>query len=59
MPGDRLYIAQDGVMGFAQRTAASTGPAERLLGVASLGTSAARGFQTLGRQYNLQRRSGG
>ena len=55
MPGDRLYIAQDGVVGFGNWLAKLTGPAERLLGIASLGTSAARGFQTLGRQYNLQR----
>ena len=55
MPGDRLYIAEDGLVAFNAWLSKLIAPAERLLGVASLGTSAARGFQTLGRQYNLQR----
>jgi polysaccharide biosynthesis/export protein len=58
MPGDRLYIAEDGLVAFSGWMTKILGPAERLLGISSLGTSTARGFQTMGRQFNLQRRSG-
>ena len=55
MPGDRVYIAGDNVIAMNNWLAKLTSPIERLLGVASLGTSATRGFQTLGRGYNQSR----
>ena len=55
MPGDRVYIAGDNVIALNNWLAKLTSPIERLLGVASLGTSATRGFQTLGRSYNQNR----
>jgi polysaccharide biosynthesis/export protein len=55
MPGDRVFIAEDNVMALNNYLSKVTMPIERLLGVASLGTSATRGFQTLGRTYNRQR----
>jgi polysaccharide export outer membrane protein len=55
MPGDRLFISEDGIVSFNNFLAKLIAPAERLLGVSSLGSSAARNFQTLGRQYNKQR----
>ncbi len=55
MPGDRVFIAEDNVMAFNNYLTKVTLPIERLLGVASLGTSATRGFQTLGRGYNANR----
>jgi polysaccharide biosynthesis/export protein len=55
LPGDRVFIAEDNVSAFNNYLAKVTMPIERLLGVASLGTSATRGFQTLGRSYNKTR----
>jgi len=55
LPGDRVYIAEDNVIAFNNWLVKLTIPIERLLGVASLGTSATRGFQTLGRGYNQTR----
>ena len=55
MPGDRVFIAEDNVMAFNNFLAKVTLPIERLLGVASLGTSTIRSFQTLGRNYNQTR----
>jgi polysaccharide export outer membrane protein len=55
MPGDRVYIAGDNVIALNNWLTKLTTPIERLLGVASLGTSATRGFQTLGRAYNANR----
>ena len=52
MPGDRVYIAGDSVIAANNWLTKMTAPIERLLGVATLGTSAARNFQTLGRDYN-------
>lgn len=57
MPGDRVFIAEDNVSTFNTWLTKMTQPIERLLGVTSLGTSAARGMQTMGRGYN-QTRSG-
>jgi len=59
MPGDRVFIAEDKLVAATNLISKVVSPIERILGVASLGTSTVRGFQTLGRQYNLQRRSGG
>lgn len=55
LPGDRVYIAEDHLIAFNNWLIKLTNPVERLLGVASLGSSAARGFQTLGRSYNQNR----
>ena len=55
LPGDRVYIAEDDVAAFNKWLAKVTAPVERLLGITSLGTSAVRGLQTLGRDYNRNR----
>jgi len=55
MPGDRLYIAEDEMLTFTNVVARVTAPIERLAGIASLGTSTLRSFQTLGRNYNRTR----
>ena len=55
MPGDRVFIAEDNVIAFNNWLTKLTAPIERLLGIASLGTSTVRGFQTLGRGYNQNR----
>ncbi len=55
MPGDRVYIAADDLIAANTWLNKVISPVERLLGVSSLGTSAVRGFQTLGRNYNSNR----
>ena len=55
MPGDRVFIAEDNLTAFNTFLTKITMPVERLLGVSSLGASATRGFQTLGRNYNRDR----
>jgi len=55
LPGDRVFIAEDDVTTFNNWLAKLTSPVERLLGIGSLGSSAARSFQTLGRAYNANR----
>jgi polysaccharide export outer membrane protein len=55
MPGDRLYIAEDELLTFANVVSKVTAPIERLAGIASLGSSTLRSFQTLGRGYNRTR----
>ncbi len=55
LPGDRIFIAEDRLVAFTNFTAKLIAPVERILGVATLGSSAARSFQTLGRAYNLRR----
>ena len=55
MPGDRVFIAEDNVSAFSNFLTKVTMPVERLLGVTSLGASAVRGTQTLGRSYNQNR----
>jgi polysaccharide export outer membrane protein len=55
MPGDRVFIAEDSVSAMNTWLTKMTQPIERLLGVSSLGTSAVRGMQTMGRSYNQQR----
>jgi polysaccharide export outer membrane protein len=55
MPGDRVFIAEDNLIGLNNWMGKVIGPIERLLGVSSLGASTTRGFQTLGRGYNSQR----
>ncbi len=56
MPGDRVFIAEDNLIAANTFISKVTAPIERLLGIASLGTSSIRGMQTLGRNYNLNRR---
>jgi polysaccharide biosynthesis/export protein len=55
MPGDRVFIAEDNVVGLNNVLGKFTAPIERLLGIASLGSSTVRGYQTLGRNYNALR----
>ena len=55
LPGDRVYIAEDGVVAANTWLSKLTSPVERLLGITSLGSSTVRGLQTLGRQYNSTR----
>lgn len=52
MPGDRVFIAEDGVVAVNNFIAKVTAPIERLLGVSTLGASTVRNFQTLGRNFN-------
>ena len=55
LPGDRVFIAEDGLVGFNNFLTKLTAPVERLLGIASLSTSTVRSMQTLGRNYNRLR----
>lgn len=55
MPGDRVFIAEDNLIALNTYISKVTAPIERLLGIASLGTSSIRGMQTLGRNYNRTR----
>ena len=55
LPGDRLYVAEDELLTFTNVMAKVTAPIERLAGIASLGNSTIRGFQTMGRNYNRTR----
>ena len=55
MPGDRVFVAEDNVVALNTYLGKVTAPLERLLGLGSLGASATRGFQTLGRNYNRSR----
>jgi polysaccharide export outer membrane protein len=52
MPGDRVFIAQDETVAWTNFIAKVTGPIERVTGLAGLGSSTIRNFQTLGRDYN-------
>jgi polysaccharide biosynthesis/export protein len=58
LPGDRLFIAQDNLIGFNNTLAKFTAPIERMLGMSSLSVSMIRGAQTMGRNYNRQRYGG-
>ncbi len=55
MPGDRVFIAEDGVSSFNNYLTKVTAPVEKLLGISSLGTSTVRGMETTGRAYNSLR----
>ena len=55
MPGDRVYIAQDETVAWTNFIGKVTGPIERITGLAGLGASTVRNFQTLGRGYNQGR----
>jgi polysaccharide biosynthesis/export protein len=55
LPGDRLFIAEDELLTFANVVSKVTAPIERIAGIAGLGSSTIRGFQTMGRGYNRNR----
>jgi len=55
LPGDRVFIGEDRMVAADNFIAKLINPIQEVLGVASLGTSTTRGFQTLGRNYNLRR----
>jgi polysaccharide biosynthesis/export protein len=55
MPGDRVFVATDSLIATNTFLGKMTAPIERILGIASLGTSAARSWETLGREYNRTR----
>jgi polysaccharide biosynthesis/export protein len=55
LPGDRVFIASDNVIGVTNFIGKFTAPVERLFGISGVGVSTIRGFQTLGRNYNRQR----
>ena len=55
MPGDRVFVAGDDMIAANTWLEKMTAPIERLLGMASLGTSSARSWETLGREYNRTR----
>jgi polysaccharide biosynthesis/export protein len=52
LPGDRLYIAEDETLAITNLIGKVTGPIERITGVAGLGASTIRNFQSLGRNFN-------
>jgi polysaccharide biosynthesis/export protein len=55
MPGDRVFVAGDTMIAANNWLTKMTAPIEKLLGVASLSTSTARSWETLGRNYNRLR----
>jgi protein involved in polysaccharide export with SLBB domain len=55
LPGDRVFIAEDSLVGFNVFLGKLTAPVEKLLGVTSLGSSTMRSLQTMGRHYNQTR----
>ena len=52
MPGDRVFIAEDPMIKFNSLVFKYTQPFQRLLGVASLGTSMANSVKRFGRGFN-------
>jgi polysaccharide export outer membrane protein len=44
MPGDRIFIAEDSLVALNNEIGKMTAPAERILGIISLGTSTVEGF---------------
>ncbi len=55
LPDDRVFIGEDKLIATTNFINKITDPLQRLMGVASLGTSTMRGFQTMGRRYNRGR----
>ena len=55
MPGDRVFVAGDDMIAANTWLGKMTAPIERMFGIASLGTSTARSWETLGREYNRTR----
>jgi polysaccharide biosynthesis/export protein len=56
LPGDRLYIVDDSLVAMNDYIGMVTNPVSRLLNTSLLGTSTVRSGQTIGRNYNLNRR---
>jgi polysaccharide biosynthesis/export protein len=56
LPGDRLYIVDEKLVAANSYLAKFATPIERLLNIASLGTSTVRNAETMGRDYNQYRR---
>ena len=56
MPGDRIFIAEDGMWALTNFLGKVLGPAEQVLGKTTLGASTIRNLQTMGRKYNALRR---
>ncbi len=56
MPGDRVYISEDGLASFSNLINKILAPMERIAGVGSLYGSTIRNFQMLGRNFNRSRR---
>jgi polysaccharide biosynthesis/export protein len=54
LPGDRLFIAEDGLIATSYFINKLTDPIYRLLNMTQLGTYTMLRFQTLGRHYNSQ-----
>jgi hypothetical protein len=57
LPGDRLYIADDRMTTVNRVMGNFTDPISRLVDMASQGVAAARGTQTLGRDFNKLRQN--
>ncbi len=55
LPGDRLYIVADNLVGMNYYLGTLTAPFERLLNIGSLGVSTVQSSQVLGRRYNALR----
>jgi polysaccharide export outer membrane protein len=55
MPGDRLFVAEDGAVAANGVISKVSGPLQQLLGITQLAIPSIRGWQTLGRQYNQRR----
>jgi polysaccharide biosynthesis/export protein len=57
MPGDRIFVAEDGQMAFNNYFMKATAPVYSLLGISQLGASTITRTQTMGRIYNQNRRA--
>ena len=55
LPGDRIFIAEDGMVALTAFLGKLTSPLEQIAGFASLGSSTIRSMQTTGRGYNQNR----
>ena len=58
LPGDRIFIAEDGMVALNSFIGKMTSPLEQLFGFTSLGSSTFRSLQTMGRNYNKNRGGG-
>ena len=55
LPGDRLFVVNEGIVASDSYLSELTGSPQRLLSISSLGASAILDSQTLGRSYNQNR----
>ena len=58
LPGDRIFIAEDGMIALNNFIGKLTSPLEELFGITSLGSSTIRGLQTMGRNFSRDRGRG-